>query len=84
VEWSRSAVKQLDKLDQQVARAITRFMAERVHGSNDPRTLGKPLRSEKLWRYRVGDYRILCRIEDDVLIVLVVEIGHRREIYRTR
>ena len=57
-------------------------MAERVHGSHDPRILGKPLRQEELWRYRVGDYRVLCLIEDEVLVVLVVELGHRRDVYR--
>jgi mRNA interferase RelE/StbE len=82
VEWSERAVKQLDKLDRQVARTIVGFMRERVHGSDDPRTIGKPLRAEGLWRYRVGDYRVLCHIDDPVLTVLVVELGHRREVYR--
>ena len=82
VEWSERAVRQLGKLDRGVARAIVRFMAERVDGQQDPRGLGKPLRGEKLWRYRVGDYRILCHIVDRVLTVLVVEVGHRREVYR--
>lgn len=82
VEWSERAVRQLDKLDRQAARAIVRFMAERVQGSERPRIAGKPLRGEGLWRYRVGDYRILCAIQDDVMVVLVVEVGHRREVYR--
>lgn len=82
VEWSERAVRQLDKLDHQVRRTIVRFMADRVHGSNNPRAIGKPLRKERLWRYRIGDYRVLCHIQDDVLIVLVVELGHRREVYR--
>jgi mRNA interferase RelE/StbE len=82
VEWSERAVRQLDKLDRTVARAIVRFMSERVHGSDDPRLIGKPLRGAGLWRYRVGDYRVLCRIDDGVLTVLVVELGHRREVYR--
>ena len=82
VEWSERAVRQLDKLDRQTARAIVRFMAERVQGAESPRSSGKPLRGEGLWRYRVGDYRILCSIKDDVMVVLVVEVGHRREVYR--
>jgi mRNA interferase RelE/StbE len=82
VEWSARAIRQLDKLDPQSARAIVRFMAERVDAQPNPRLLGKPLRRERLWRYRVGDYRVLCRIDDPVLIVLVVEVGHRREVYR--
>jgi mRNA interferase RelE/StbE len=82
VEWAERAVRQLDRLDRQVSRAIVRFMAERVDGTDNPRALGKPLRGEQLWRYRVGDYRVLCRIDDGVLTVLVVELGHRREVYR--
>lgn len=82
VEWSRRAEKQLGKLDSQVARTLVRFMHERVHLSSDPRAIGKQLRDSEFWRYRVGDYRILCRIEDERLVVLVVELGHRREIYR--
>jgi len=82
VEWSPNATKHLDKLDPKVARAIVRFMQDRIHRSENPRVVGKPLRGEKLWRYRVGDYRVLCRIDDGVLVVLVVEMGHRREVYR--
>ncbi len=82
VEWSTHATKQLAKLDPDARVALVGFMHDRVHGTADPRLIGKPLRSEGLWRYRVADYRILCRIEDQVLTVLVVELGHRREIYR--
>lgn len=82
VEWSERAVKQLDKLDRQVAGMIVRFMADRVDGIEDPRTIGKPLRGAHLWRYRVGDYRVLCQIDDHIMVVLVVELGHRREVYR--
>jgi mRNA interferase RelE/StbE len=82
VEWTRRAEKQLGKLDRQVARTLVRFMYDEVQASDDPRRLGRPLRGQDLWRYRVGDYRILCLIEDDRLVVLVVELGHRREVYR--
>lgn len=82
VEWSERSVRQLERLDNQVRRSIVRFMADRVHGSDNPRLIGKPLRQERLWRYRIGDYRVLCLIQDDVLVVLVVELGHRREVYR--
>lgn len=82
VEWSRRAERELSKLDRQVARALVRFMADRIDGTDDPRQWGKPLRGDDLWRYRVGDYRILCSIEDGRLVVLVVELGHRREVYR--
>jgi mRNA interferase RelE/StbE len=82
VEWSRQAERQLAKLDPQVARALVRFMHERVHDSSKPRSLGKQLRNSEFWRYRVGDYRILCLIEGERLVVLVVELGHRRDVYR--
>lgn len=82
VEWSTRAEKQLTKLDGPVASALVRFMNERVHRATDPRSIGKQLKASNFWRYRVGDYRILCRIEDDRLVVLVVELGHRREVYR--
>jgi mRNA-degrading endonuclease RelE of RelBE toxin-antitoxin system len=61
---------------------VVRFIAERLHGSDNPRTIGKPLRTETLWRCRVGDLRVFYRIEDDVHAVLVVEPGHRGEVYR--
>lgn len=82
VEWSRRAEKQLDKLDPPIARALVRFMHERVHGSANPRAVGRQLRGSEFWRYRVGDYRILCLIEEARLVVLVVELGHRRDVYR--
>lgn len=82
VEWSMRAEKQLSKLDRHLAKTLVSFMSERVHGAANPRVLGKQLRSSDLWRYRVGDFRILCLIEDARLVVLVVELGHRRQIYR--
>lgn len=82
IEWSERAAKHLEKMDRQVARAIVGFMQERVHGNQNPRNLGKPLKGKGLWRYRVGDYRVLCHIDDAVLTVLVVELGHRRDVYR--
>jgi len=82
VEWSRQAQRQLARLDRPVARSLVRFMHERVHQSPNPLGIGKPLKDSTFWRYRVGDYRILCLIEDETLVVLVVELGHRREVYR--
>jgi mRNA interferase RelE/StbE len=82
IEWSARAARQLEKLDVQAARAVVGFMSERVAQAEDPRTFGRPLRGESLWRYRVADYRILCHIKDRVMVVLVVEVGHRREVYR--
>ncbi len=63
---------------------IVSFLQERIQTADNPRSTGKALQGSLsgLWRYRVGDYRLLCRIEDDELIILVIEIGHRREVYR--
>lgn len=85
VEFSLEANRELDKLDAQHAKRILKFFRERVTKREDPRSIGKPLQGSRLgefWRYRVGDYRLICKIEDDRLLVLVLRIGHRREIYR--
>jgi mRNA interferase RelE/StbE len=83
IEVDPGALKDLAKHDRGAQRRILRFLEERV-APEDPRLLGYPLHgdSRPLWRYRVGDYRILCRIEDARLVVAVVTIGHRREVYR--
>jgi len=77
------AIKELRKLGPQASRLIIDFLDERIAGCEDPRQLGKALKGElgEFWRYRVGDYRILCRIDDGEVIVLVVKVGHRREVY---
>jgi len=84
IEVEESARRALEKLDRQTARRITRFLHERVAPAEDPRSLGKPLRGRlaNFWRYRVGDHRIVCDIHDDVLRVLVLQIGHRKDVYR--
>ena len=80
---SERALKELRKLGPDASRRILSYLDDRIIGANDPRQHGKALRGElgEFWRYRVGDYRILCKIEDEVLIVLVVKIGHRRDVY---
>lgn len=85
IEIDASAEKQLGKLNKSDARRISDFLRERVSGVESPRRIGKALVGKQytnLWRYRVGDYRIICHIQDQRLVVLVIEIGHRREIYR--
>ena len=84
IEFEESAKKELAKLDRQEARRIVRFLREQIEPAEDPRRVGKPLKGTLagLWRYRVGNYRIVARIQDDRLLVLVVRIGHRREVYR--
>lgn len=73
------------RLDKVVARRIRQYLIDRVAVADDPRTLGMALQGSEHsghWRYRVGDYRLVCEIEHNRLVVLVVEVGHRREIYR--
>ena len=85
IEYTDTAKRQLRKLDRQAARRILNFMDQRVGKSSNPRDLGKALTGETLgvfWRYRVGDYRVICDIQDKRLLVLVVHIGNRREVYR--
>ena len=83
VDYSSNAKKQLKKLDRQIQSRIVDYMDE-VGALQDPRTRGKSLASNLagLWRYRVGDYRVICNIVDNELLILAVDIGHRREIYR--
>jgi mRNA interferase RelE/StbE len=78
------ALKELRKLGPQAQRAIIAYLDDRVARDSDPRRFGKGLKSDLagLWRYRVGDYRILCQINDGELLVLVVAVGHRRAVYR--
>lgn len=80
---SEPALKQLKKLDKQAAARIIRYIDERIPGTEDPRQWGKQLKGElnNIWRYRSGDYRILCQLQDDVFIVLVLKAGHRKDIY---
>jgi len=85
IEFSNTAQRDLRKLDKQVARRISRFLLERVAALDDPRSVGEALHGSELgefWKYRIGDYRIIVRIEDAVIRILVLQIGHRREIYR--
>ena len=84
VEFHRAAVRDLRKLGPEGERLILRYLRERIAGSDDPRRFGHALIGDYkgLWRYRVGDYRIVALIEDDRFVVLVVTIGHRREVYR--
>ena len=84
IKYAKAARDQLRKLDKPVARRIADFMDERVAASDDPRRMGKALKGPlgDLWRYRVGDYRIICDIQDGVLTVLALQIGNRREVNR--
>lgn len=84
IEIADSAKKQLAKLDKTAVKRIISFLKERIALNGDPRSSGKALAGElrDLWRYRVGDYRIVCEIQDRILCILVVRVGHRSDIYR--
>lgn len=83
VEFAPAAVKTLKKLDAHNALLITAWIRKNLEGCKDPRAHGKPLTANlsEQWRYRVGDYRLLAKIEDDRVVILILNIGHRREIY---
>lgn len=85
IEIDRDVQREMRKLDRQVAKRITAKLRE-ISQLDDPRSTGKGLTGNLagLWRYRVGDYRIVCDIEDGVLVILVVDVAHRSRVYKTR
>jgi mRNA interferase RelE/StbE len=85
VELSAEVDRELSKLDTQQAKRILKFLHDRVAKLDDPRSIGEALHGSRLgefWKYRVGDYRLICKIEDNRLVVLILRVLHRREIYR--
>jgi len=85
IEFDESAKKELAKLDRQVARRLIDFLKNRVLNLRDPRSVGQALRGSTrgdFWKYRVGDFRIIASIQDDRMIVLVLRLGNRSDIYR--
>ncbi len=82
IEYDPRVLKDLRKLDRQIQREILDYMDDRVATAKDPRDFGKPLRASRfgLWRYRLRDYRIICELQEERLVVLVVAEGHRRTI----
>ncbi|AHF97245.1 translation repressor RelE [Desulfurella acetivorans A63] len=85
IKFEESAKKELASLDKQTAKRIITFLKERIALSDNPRKLGKTLKGSKLgdfYRYRVGNYRIICAIEDDNLLVIVIRVAYRKEVYR--
>ncbi|MBR6332339.1 MAG: type II toxin-antitoxin system RelE/ParE family toxin [Dehalococcoidales bacterium] len=82
--YSERAHDELKKLDNSTARIIISWLEKNIDGCENPRAHGKGLSGNKAgqWRYRVGKYRVICKIEDDAVIVLVLAVGHRSTIYR--
>lgn len=83
IEFEPRAVKELKKLGKTPAARIIRTLEERIATLEDPRDLGKPLVGDwtGYWRWRMGDYRVIAKIEDDRVVMLVVRVAHRREVY---
>ena len=85
IEYAQSSRKPMERLDPMVRRRIRAFLSERIALMDDPRLIGDALQGVRfagMWRYRVGDYRILVDIRDDVVTVMVIGIGHRGDVYR--
>lgn len=85
IEWDDRARKELRKLDPSIQKEILKYLRVRIEGAKDPRVFGQSLSANKagLWRYRVGNYRLICRFEDRKLVVFVVGVGHRKEVYES-
>jgi len=83
IEATATAKKQLAKLDRKVQSEIVRYLRERISTDEDPRRFGAPLRKELTgrWKYRVGAYRLICEIQDEKILVLVLMVGHRSKVY---
>ena len=84
VEYLPQVYKTLEKMDKFTKRIIVGWIEKNLVGTENPRLFGKPLSANRAeqWRYRIGDYRVIAKIEDDKLIILVIAIGPRREIYK--
>lgn len=83
VKYSERALKELKKMDKYTRQMIYSWIEKNLVGCENPRGHGKALTANRQgqWRYRIGDYRLICQIEDDELIILALSVGHRREIY---
>jgi len=83
ISFSDVAIKEMRKLDRHEQELILSYLHERIDGCTDPRAYGDPLKHnlQGIWRYRVGKYRILCELVDDVVTVYIVKIDHRRSVY---
>ena len=83
IEFDQSTVKDLKKISKQAQRKILKYLTHKIANLENPRSTGKPLKGSfgGLWRYRIGNYRALCKIEDEIVTVLVIAIKHRKNAY---
>ena len=86
IEFDSEAADDIRKLDKLIQKKILRYLREKIATNQDPKRFGSPLRRDLhgLWKYRVEDYRIICKMEQEKLVVLVVRIGHRKNIYKKK
>ncbi len=86
IEFDSEAEIDLRKIDREIQRRILRYLREKIATEKDPRRFGAPLRRELsgMWKYRLGDYRLICRIEDNKVVVYVIRVGHRKDIYKPK
>ena len=85
IEFDPRALDELKRLDKTVQVRIVKTIRERIAPLENPRILGQALRGEELgryWKYRIGDYRLICDIQDETVLILVLRVGHRKEVYR--
>lgn len=84
INWSDEARKQFRKLNRTAQANILKYLSQRVAQAGHPRDFGKPLRHDKygLWRYRIQDVRIICQIREEEAVVLVLRVGHRKNVYQ--
>lgn len=83
VKYDKKFIKQIQKMDKSVALLIKRWIEKNIVNTDNPRLHGKSLAGNlsNYWRYRIGDYRLICEINDNELIIIALSVGHRREIY---
>lgn len=84
VQISNFAEKQIKKLDKNVQKRILDYLFDRLEDCKNPRHFGEPLKGNlsNFWRYRIGDYRVICEIHDDKLTIVAISVGHRRDVYK--
>lgn len=82
VRYSSKVLKGFKKLDPHARKRIREIIDSKIATLTDPRSLGKDLKERNLWRYRVGDYRIIAKLRDNELVILVIKIGHRKNVYK--
>ena len=84
IEYLKSIQKEVRKIDRGIQKKIREYLENKVANLDDPRDIGKSLKGKlgELWRYRVGDYRVICEIQDKTITVLVIHIGHRKNVYK--